>query len=119
MKKAVIMCSCRYTSPEMSRIDFNELSEKLHREFPDETFLLHPSLCEETGANLEHDLSDKNVYYITPACSVAEQRERIHDVFKKAGVYLTRHNWKPLSLNGLNTEAAFQVIKEALLEQET
>lgn len=117
MKKAVIMCTCRYVSPEMSRIDFNELSDRLHREFPNERFLLHPELCEETGKRMKNELKDDDVFYITPACSIEEQHQKLRDVFELSGIVLTRSNWNPVSLSGLSTEAAFQVIRDAILSE--
>ena len=117
MKKSVIMCTCRYTSPELSGIDFNALKDRLHKKFPEEKIFLHPQLCEETGENMVNDVKDDDVFYITPACGVEEQQKNITGSFEHAGVYLTKANWSPVSLVGLSTEAAFEIIKDALMQE--
>ncbi|MDZ7722871.1 MAG: hypothetical protein U5R06_08695 [candidate division KSB1 bacterium] len=93
------------------------LKDRLHKEFPDEKFLLHPELCEETGENMVNEVKGDDVFYITPACGVEKQRQEIPSTFEHGGVYLTKDNWNPVSLIGLSTEAAFQIIKDAMLEK--
>lgn len=115
MRKAILMCTCSFSCPNMKDINFPELGERIRMELPHDFMLMHPRLCEENGEQLMKDLLKDDVVYITPACKEEKQKKLLRDGFALANVPMEKH-WKPVSLSFKDTNTVFEEIKKTLEE---
>jgi len=117
-KKGLLLCVCQGTCPSFQKMDIFEILNRVRRENLVDWVSIHPQLCAEDGDTYLATLlkgSDSDILYVA-GCDPNMQRKMLRDAFEIAG--FPRENHTGIEIRNLDTDGAYNVIKEAITQGE-
>lgn len=112
-KPKFLMCICTGQCPGFSKLNLWELINMIRGELDVEYAVVHPQLCVEDGDRFLKDYIKPGVKYIIGACDPTMQRKMFKDAMAEVGANFDSQVI-PLDLRNMETEQAFQKVKETV-----
>lgn len=113
-KKGLLLCVCLGSCPSFGKMDIFEILNRARKEKLIDWVGIHPQLCADDGDEyLKTLLSGTKVDSLYVAgCDPTMQRKMFRDAFEASG--FPRENHIGIEIRNLDTDGAYNVIKEAI-----